>query len=68
MRIVAANVGRGGRASVRRVVQVSQAELRRSGFEHLVSGIVLTGGGAKMEGLIELAEEIFTCQSAWGAT
>ena len=37
-----------------------QAELRRSGFEHLVaSGIVLTGGGAKMEGLIELAEEIF---------
>ena len=27
-----------------------QAELRRSGFEHLVaSGIVLTGGGAKME-------------------
>ena len=36
------------------------SELRRSGFEHLVaSGIVLTGGGAKMEGLIELAEEIF---------
>ncbi len=36
------------------------SELRRSGFEQLVaSGIVLTGGGAKMEGLIELAEEIF---------
>ncbi len=37
-----------------------QAELRRSGFEDLVaSGIVLTGGAAKMEGVIELAEEIF---------
>jgi cell division protein FtsA len=36
------------------------SELRRSGFEQLVaSGIVITGGGAKMEGLIELAEEIF---------
>ena len=37
-----------------------QAELRRSGFEDLVAaGIVLTGGAAKMEGVIELAEEIF---------
>ncbi|MGK0221063.1 MAG: cell division protein FtsA [Limisphaerales bacterium] len=37
-----------------------QAELRRSGFEDLVaSGIVLTGGAAKMEGVIDLAEEIF---------
>lgn len=37
-----------------------QAELRRSGFEDLIpSGIVLTGGTAKMEGAAELAEEIF---------
>jgi cell division protein FtsA len=37
-----------------------QAELRRSGFEDLcAAGIVLTGGSAKMEGVIELAEEIF---------
>ncbi|MBZ0072660.1 MAG: cell division protein FtsA [Thiohalobacteraceae bacterium] len=37
-----------------------QAELRRSGFEDLVAaGIVLTGGSAKMEGLIDLAEEVF---------
>ena len=36
------------------------AELKRSGFEEVVAaGIVLTGGGAKMEGLIELAEEVF---------
>lgn len=37
-----------------------QAELRRSGFEDIVAaGIVLTGGSSKMEGLIELAEEVF---------
>jgi cell division protein FtsA len=37
-----------------------QAELRRSGFENLIaSGIVLTGGASKMEGVIDLAEEIF---------
>jgi cell division protein FtsA len=37
-----------------------QAELQRSGFEDLMgSGIVLTGGSAKMTGVIELAEEIF---------
>jgi cell division protein FtsA len=36
------------------------AELRRSGFEELAAaGVVLTGGSAKMEGAIELAEEVF---------
>nr|WP_211197903.1 cell division protein FtsA [Permianibacter fluminis] len=40
--------------------QLVQAELRRSGFEELIaSGIVLTGGAAKMQGVIELAEEVF---------
>jgi cell division protein FtsA len=35
-------------------------ELARAGFEHsIAAGIVLTGGSAKMEGAIELAEEIF---------
>ena len=35
-------------------------DLRRSGFEHLLAaGIVLTGGTSKMEGVTELAEEIF---------
>ncbi|RMF95555.1 MAG: cell division protein FtsA [Gammaproteobacteria bacterium] len=35
-------------------------ELRRSGFEDMVAaGVVLTGGSAKMEGAIELAEEVF---------
>ena len=37
-----------------------QAELRRSGFEDLLSsGIVLTGGSSAMQGMIELGEEIF---------
>ncbi len=37
-----------------------QAELRRSGFEDLcAAGVVLTGGSSKMEGVVELAEEIF---------
>ena len=39
---------------------MAQAELRRSGFEELVAaGIVLTGGAARMEGVVELAEEMF---------
>ena len=37
-----------------------QAELRRSGYEDLVAaGVVLTGGSARMQGVVELAEEIF---------
>jgi cell division protein FtsA len=37
-----------------------RSELQRSGFEDLIAaGIVLTGGSSKMEGAIELAEEIF---------
>ncbi len=37
-----------------------QSELRRSGFEDVVAaGIVLTGGTSTMEGVVELAEEIF---------
>jgi cell division protein FtsA len=35
-------------------------ELRRSGFEEMIAaGIVLTGGSSKMEGAVELAEEVF---------
>jgi len=37
-----------------------QAELRRSGFEELLSsGIVITGGSASLQGMVELGEEIF---------
>ena len=37
-----------------------QAELRRSGYERLLTaGIVLTGGSSNMNGAVELAEEVF---------
>jgi cell division protein FtsA len=37
-----------------------QAELRRSGYEDLLSsGIVITGGSAGMQGMVELGEEVF---------
>jgi cell division protein FtsA len=37
-----------------------QGELRRSGFENLMAGgVVLTGGSSRIEGLVELAEEVF---------
>ncbi|MDD4929676.1 MAG: cell division protein FtsA [Gallionella sp.] len=37
-----------------------QAELRRSGFDDLLSsGIVITGGSSAMQGMVELGEEIF---------
>ncbi len=42
------------------LLSLVQAELRRSGFEQIcAAGVVLTGGSSKMEGAIELAEEIF---------
>jgi len=42
------------------LLMLVQAELRRSGYEELIAGgIVLTGGSAKLEGLIDLAEEVF---------
>ncbi len=45
-----------------------QAELQRSGFESLLAaGIVLTGGTSKMEGVVDLAEEIFHAPVRIGA-
>jgi len=42
------------------LLQLVQAELRRAGFEDRVAaGVVLTGGSSKMEGVEELAEEVF---------
>ena len=41
------------------IFELVQAELRRSGFEERVrAGMVLTGGASKMEGVVELAEEM----------
>ncbi len=48
--------------------QLISDELRRSGFEELVAaGIVITGGTAKMEGAVELAEEVFHMPVRLGA-
>ena len=45
---------------VEELFSLTQAELRRSGFEELMaSGIVLTGGTSAMMGMLELGEEIF---------
>jgi cell division protein FtsA len=42
------------------LLNLLQGELRRSGFEELIAGgVVLTGGSAKMEGIVDLAEEVF---------
>lgn len=42
-------------------------ELRRSRFDDLIpAGIVLTGGSSKMEGVVELAEEVFHTQVRLG--
>ncbi|OBS09068.1 cell division protein FtsA [Acidihalobacter prosperus] len=42
------------------LLSLVQAELRRSGYEDLIAaGIVLTGGSSKMEGALDLAEEVF---------
>ncbi|GLR12606.1 cell division protein FtsA [Chitinimonas viridis] len=45
---------------VEELYSLVQAELRRSGFEErLSSGIVITGGSAQMQGMVELGEEVF---------
>ncbi|MDA3915207.1 cell division protein FtsA [Oleiagrimonas sp.] len=42
------------------IFEMVQDELRRSGFESMVAaGVVLTGGASRMEGALELAEEVF---------
>ncbi|HEX7342491.1 MAG TPA: cell division protein FtsA [Rhodanobacteraceae bacterium] len=42
------------------IFEMVHDELRRSGYESLVAaGVVLTGGAARMEGVPELAEEVF---------
>jgi len=38
---------------------LAQNELRRSGFEGIVTSVVITGGSSKIEAAVELAEEVF---------
>ncbi len=45
---------------VEELYSLVQTELRRSGFEELLSsGIVITGGATVMPGMVELGEEVF---------
>ena len=45
---------------VEELLLLVQSDLRRSGFEELIrSGIVLTGGSSRIQGIVELAEEVF---------
>jgi len=45
---------------VEELYSLVQAELRRSGFEELLSsGVVITGGSGAMQGMVELGEEVF---------
>jgi cell division protein FtsA len=45
---------------VTELYELIQSELRRSGYQELLSsGIVLTGGSSVMRGMVELGEEIF---------
>ncbi len=45
---------------VEELFELVKLDLRRNGYGDIIrSGIVLTGGSSKMEGMIELAEEIF---------
>ena len=40
--------------------QMVRTELQRSGYEEVIAaGVVLTGGSSKMEGAVDLAEEVF---------
>jgi len=45
---------------VEELYSLVQMELRRSGYEELISsGLVLTGGTAQLAGMVELGEEVF---------
>jgi cell division protein FtsA len=45
---------------VEELYSLVQAELRRSGYEELLSsGVVITGGSSVMQGMVELGEEVF---------
>src|SRR5574339_299538 len=55
-------------ARAEEICQLVFTEIRRAGFERsLNSGVVLTGGGAILEGLAEIAEQIFDMPVRRGA-
>lgn len=52
---------------IEEVFELAAQEIRRHGFENrLAAGIVLTGGTARMQGLVESAEKIFQAPARTG--
>lgn len=52
---------------VEELLSLIQSEIESSGFmEQVASGIILTGGSAMLEGLIEMAEQLFNCPARLG--
>ena len=46
-----------------------RGEVARVGMERsLIGGVCLTGGGAKLPGLCDVAEEVLQCQTRFGLT
>lgn len=41
------------------LLRLVRDQIRRSGLEGVAGGVVLTGGSARMEGLVEMGEEVF---------
>jgi len=46
-------------ARLEEIFELSQKEIRRMGFHDLRGGYVLTGGTMKMQGVLELAQDVF---------
>ncbi len=46
-------------ARLEEIYELSYQELRRMGFSDLPGGVVLTGGSMKLDGALELAQEVF---------
>jgi cell division protein FtsA len=59
-RLARQTLGEVAEARYAEIFQFVATELKRSNFEELIAaGVVLTGGSSKMEGAVELAEEVF---------
>ena len=54
-------------ARAEEIFQLVHAELEKAGWaDRLRSGVVLTGGGSKLAGLAELAQQVFACDVRYG--
>ena len=50
----------------RELLGLVRDRIRRAGFEGVAGGVVLTGGSARMEGLVEMAEEVLEMPARLG--